>query len=106
MDIVSEGRGPAAVMTTEGLSSLSLGGVESSSVDLGSLAGESMYGSEGEWRERNQRRTPRWTPRSPRGKMSIANGLLGYCSYVPTGRMSGRLREKIANISTGLRIRC
>ena len=32
---------------------------------LGSFLGESVIGLAGEWRDRNQRMTPRWTPRSP-----------------------------------------
>ena len=69
-----------------------------------SFWGEMEYECDAEWRERNQRTIPRWTPRSPgrwwENQYCITGTLTYMTSDSPTGRMSGRRRENIANMST------
>lgn len=68
---------------------------------FGNFFGEMEYGCFGECNERNHRTRPRCTPRSP----IIYSSFSGICQchmlHAPTGRISGRLRENIANMSTG-----
>jgi hypothetical protein len=66
--------------------------------ELPTFSGERANVWEGEWRCKNQRSNPRWTPKSP--EKNYGYEIQSNYFVLPTGRISGRRREKIANMST------
>jgi hypothetical protein len=71
-----------------------------SALGSGSFSGDISIRYSGWWSESTQRRRPRCTPRSPAMSQIDYTTSKTLPYYIPTGSMSGRRREKMANIST------